>query len=935
MAKKSKAVKGIAIEFSADTTEFRKNLKSMENEVGHIHNELKHVDRLLKFDPTNTELLAQKQLLLNKNVEALNTNLAALKDAKAVADEDMRKGTEINQEEYRRLQREIIETEKKLGECKSEIGDNTDVIKKLGEEIKYSADEIESAKKKVSDYGEHIKNMGEKAKTAAVVSASALGAAAVTVGGYASKFSDEYQAAMNNFVTKTGFAEQSLQGFDEILSNLYKNNYGEDLNDIAEAMATVTQNTKRIDLSEIKSLTQNALVLRDTFEYDLGETMRAVNMLMDQFGVTGEEAFNLIAQGAQYGIDKNGDLLDSINEYSVHFKQLGLNAEEMFNSLMNGAFAGTFSVDKLGDAVKEFGIRTKDNSKSTNEAFLALGLNATNLTKKFNEGGESGKQAFFEVTNALFNMKNAVKQNEVGVALFGTMWEDLGVEGIKAITDIDGEFDKLSNSIVQITGEKYNDVGNALQGLKRSVEIDIIKPLGDSLLPIIENIIVTIKEKSPEIKTTLKDTISGVLGFCEWFLNNGELIVGIVESLGVGFAAFKVVTTIVKAIEVFNTLKTAITGVSVAQALLNTTMLANPLALIVAGIATLVTAFVILWNKCEAFRNFWGKSWENCKIVFFSAVNFVKENWKEMLLCLTNPVAGAFKLLYKLNPKFRAWVDGVTKTIRDGFSCVKKIGADIVTGLWNGIAEKAKWIQKKVTGFTDSLKKIFTGKDGFDTHSPSKWAEKIGKFLMEGLAEGINNDMSAEDALQKKIGNLKSFISNELGVSDSDIKLADAEYELWELQNPNATDKKKADRQIGLLMSKIKAQSSAVQIVNDALYESVQLTGENSTESKEYQLQLINERIELEKLEEEMRKVMEARKNLYQTSSDSAAPFKLTNFTNPVHYMRQNNTARKAGQKEGQTVNNVTQNYYGYKGTISENNAALKKTLRNAEVSLA
>ena len=87
-------------------------------------------------------------------------------------------------------------------------------------------------------------------------------------------------------------------------------------------------------------------------------------MMMKQFGVTSDEAFNLIAQGAQNGLDKNGNLLDSINEYSVHFKQLGFDAEDMFNMFSNGAKAGVFDVDKLGDAVKEFGIRCKDGSNT-------------------------------------------------------------------------------------------------------------------------------------------------------------------------------------------------------------------------------------------------------------------------------------------------------------------------------------------------------------------------------------------------------------------------------------------------------------------------------------------------------------------------------------------------------------------------------------------
>ena len=116
-------------------------------------------------------------------------------------------------------------------------------------------------------------------------------------------------------------------------------------------------------------------------------------MLMDQFGISGEEAFNLIAQGAQNGLDKNGDLLDSINEYSVHYKQLNFTAEEFFNSMINGAESGTFSVDKLGDAVKEFGIRVKDTADSTTEGFELIGLDANKMRKEFAKGGEAASKA--------------------------------------------------------------------------------------------------------------------------------------------------------------------------------------------------------------------------------------------------------------------------------------------------------------------------------------------------------------------------------------------------------------------------------------------------------------------------------------------------------------------------------------------------------------
>src|SRR4030042_1879790 len=107
---------------------------------------------------------------------------------------------------------------------------------------------------------------------------------------------------------------------------------------------------------------------------EVNESIRSADMMMKTFGDTGEEAYNLIAQGAQWGLDKNGNLLDSINEYSVHFQQLGLDSTDMFNMFQNGAMAGVFDIDKLGDAVKEFGIRVKDGSDGTKEAFKMLGL---------------------------------------------------------------------------------------------------------------------------------------------------------------------------------------------------------------------------------------------------------------------------------------------------------------------------------------------------------------------------------------------------------------------------------------------------------------------------------------------------------------------------------------------------------------------------------
>lgn len=486
-------IKGITLEIGANVAGVKKALRDVDKEIKSTSSELKQVDRLLKLDPKNTELLAQKQELLSKEISTTSGKLEAMKKAKADLDEKMKNGTKVSEEQYRYLQREIIYTEQQLGKLEKQAEQTADALS-----MKDSGAKTEEMTKGLEGLGGTLGNISTKAVgvagavTAATTAVVSAGKAVVSV-------SDECTSALNGFAAKAGIASEEAEKYDGVMKSIYKGNYGESISDIAEAMGTVAQNTDNIDPSNIEELTTDALALRDTFGFDINETIRAVNMMMNQFGLSGKEAFNLIAQGAQNGLDKNGDLLDSINEYSVHFKQLGLSAEEMFNSLANGTEAGTFSVDKLGDAVKEFGIRAKDNSSGTRDAFVSLGLNADEITKKFADGGETGKQAFTEVTEALFNMDDKVKQNEAGVALFGTMWEDLGVEGVKAITDLNGGITTTKEAMNEINKTKYDNITQKLGALKRAFEVDVAEPLGKKLIPTIESVTDTLTVAMPVI----------------------------------------------------------------------------------------------------------------------------------------------------------------------------------------------------------------------------------------------------------------------------------------------------------------------------------------------------------------------------------------------------------------------------------------------------
>lgn len=332
--------------------------------------------------------------------------------------------------------------------------------------------------------------------------ATAAAGAAIAVGSAAISVSNDVDSAMNDFAASTGIATDELKEYEDAMLNIYNNNFGESFEDIANSMSQVKQIMGDLGAEELEAVTQNALMLRDTFDFDVTESVRAANSMMDQFGITSEEAYNLIAQGAQNGLNQNGDLMDVVNEYAVHFSQLGLSAEDMFNMLASGAESGTFSIDKLGDAMKEFGIRTKDGSKGTAEAFEYLGYDADELFKTFNEGGEDAAAMTQILIDELASMPDSVEKTTAGVALFGTMWEDLGTDGVAALANLEGGISNTKDALAEINEVKYDDIGSMIEGLKRNFET-LLLPLGNALIPLITQVVELIQSNMPVIESVL------------------------------------------------------------------------------------------------------------------------------------------------------------------------------------------------------------------------------------------------------------------------------------------------------------------------------------------------------------------------------------------------------------------------------------------------
>ena len=541
----SKRIKGITIELGGDASKLIDALKDSEKKVTSLQFELKSVERLLKFDPTNTELLAQKQAILTSEIEETTKKMEILKEAEKQVVAQFEKG-EIGEEQLRSFQREIIKTQNSLDDMKGNLSSTEKAIEDLAngtsDARKHTSDyeeSVEDAKKELVDFKDVASNTFDVMKNGAVAFTAAAGAVGA-FGGYATNAADDFEQAFNTFQAKTGATANEMESLETAMKNIYNNNFGESIEDVADAMSITKVNTK-LTGEELEKTTEYALLMRDTFEFEVNESTRTAKMLMDQYGLSAEEAYNFIAQGAQNGLDKNGDLLDTINEYGVHFAQLGLSAEDMFNMLVNGAENGTFSVDKLGDAVKEFGIRVKDGT--ADDAFKELGFAVDETKQKFAEGGESAKSALQEITTALFAMEDPVAQNLLGVELFGTTWEDLGAEGVKSVMNMQGELSTLSTALNDINEIRYDDLNSALQGTGRILQTSFIMPIGEEALPIFTEFANTLSEGAKEANGdigALADTFGEALeqlvsGIGELIPNittlASELILGLADGL--------------------------------------------------------------------------------------------------------------------------------------------------------------------------------------------------------------------------------------------------------------------------------------------------------------------------------------------------------------------------------------------------------------------
>lgn len=297
------------------------------------------------------------------------------------------------------------------------------------------------------------------------------------------EFADKWDNAMGELAFDTNSTAEEIQNLDRSLEDLYKKGYGESIEDLARAMSEVKRQTGATN-EELEKQVENTVMLSNKLESDYGETIRTVDNMVRIFGITHQEAFDLIAKGYQENLNVGGDLLDLFNEYSVNFKEIGMDEQDMLSILVEGREQGIYNYDLLLDGVREYGIKINEileDEEAASEVFKALGLSVAEVSQAYRDGGDAAKNMNEKVWEALEEIKDPIEKNRLGALLIGSAWEDtsgkvatsmLGIR--KEVKDTEGTMDDLIETKTDTLSEEW-------EKFRRDFEIKKMKPIGKLL----------------------------------------------------------------------------------------------------------------------------------------------------------------------------------------------------------------------------------------------------------------------------------------------------------------------------------------------------------------------------------------------------------------------------------------------------------------------
>lgn len=554
-----------------------------------------------------------------------------------------------------------------------------------------------------------------------------------------------YQKAMNHLQIQTGSTGGELTQMGESMKSLYTKGLGTDFTDVANSLNLVQQKTGQTGTA-LEQTTSSAMLMKDSFGFDIGDNLETARTLMTQFGLSSSEAFDQIIQGAQAGLNGNDSMLAAIQGNAAQFSELGLSSSDMFNMMIRGAENGSLSIDSLGSSIEEFGSRAVSGSKGSADGFRALGLDADNMAARLSAGGDTAKQAFEQTLSALNKMEDPLKKNAAGANLFGASWNNVEPAGVQSMAESGGGVTVSTSNLESLNQAKFNDVSSAVESLGRTINTALAGPVGTALnfiTTIIQNVTDGINNNALGMQDVINGislVINNVVAFATEVANVitsnwpaiQPILMSIFAALGLVFGMLQLIKLMQGIGQIFQ-------------------LMASPIGLIVLGV---ILVIAVIYTAVEMFNQLTGST-VSATGVIFGAISTIGAVIGNILMGLGQLIIGVVEYWTNLFLNFANFFGNVMNDPVG--SVVKLFGnmADTVLGVIQKIAE--------------AIDLVF-GTNAADT--VSKWRSEI-KSKVETAFDATTNG-KYEDKYPKE---------------DFNKKLAEIGYDPKHINYENAYDK--------------------------------------------------------------------------------------------------------------------------------------------------
>ena len=696
-------IKGITVEIGGDVTGLEKALQSVNSTIRTTQSQLKDVERLLKLDPTHTELLSQKQKLLADSVSATKQKLDALKTAQEQAKQQMESG-DLGRDKYDALQREIIATEKELENLAREAANANTALTNIGE-----------AGKSLENIGKNISSVGSSLTRNVTVPIVAAGTAIVKTAG-------DFDQSMAQVKAITGATGEDFESLRDLAIDLgAKTSYSAvECADAMTEMGKAGWSTEQI-LAGMSGVLDAAA--------SSGEGLASVSTIVADavsgFGLEAADASrvaDVLAHSANAGTIDISDLGETFKYVAPMAQSMGLSLEDVTTAATAMSMAG-IKGSQAGTSLRRMLTNLVKPSKSVAEAMDELGISITNEDGSF--------LSLNEIVDVLRDSFAGLTDDEKAYYA-ATIAGANGQSGLLALLNLSAEeYAKLSDEMNNCTGEAertatvmQDNLNSKLEQLGGALESLAIK-IGDIVLPKLKSLVERVTENIEKFTQAPKPVQELIVKIAAIVAAIGPvlLVIGkLTSGVGKGMQAF---SSMGKGILTFvNQAKLGVgAGGKFAAAVGG---ISAPVIAVVAVIAVLAAAFAHLWQTNEEFRDKVTAVWDSVKAKFSEASQKITE--------AINSLGFDFSGLGEAIKAAWDWFCNALEPIV--FGIVRNIGnvlesaIDIVTGIIQTIAgiingfKDGDW-----TLFLEGLRKLWDGLWGMIS-SPVKYViDVIGGYL--------------------------------------------------------------------------------------------------------------------------------------------------------------------------------------------------------------